>query len=323
MTDDYGTFEHADHTSPRKEHGYCTDDMARVLVVASRGARTNPVADDLAIKALHFVAEAQGIGGDCRNRRDSGGHWHGPYTVEDCWGRSLWGLGTAAARSPHAAVRQSALGNFNRGVQLRAPWPRTMALAGLGAAEVLREYPGHLGALRLLEDVAVVIGPPAVAPSWPWPEPRLSYANAVLPEAMLAAGVALGRQSLVDEALALLAWLLDHETRDGHLSPTPVGGCGPDDRGPGFDQQPIEVAALADACSRAAEVSANPRWVAGVSLAVAWFLGDNDAGAPMWDPESGGGYDGLRCDGANLNQGAESTICMISTFQHGPRSEAL
>ena len=36
MTDDCATFEHADHASPRREHGYCTDDMARVLVVTSR-----------------------------------------------------------------------------------------------------------------------------------------------------------------------------------------------------------------------------------------------------------------------------------------------
>ena len=136
---------------------------------------------------------------------------------------------------------------------------------------------------------------------------------------MLAAGMALGRQSLVDEGLGLLAWLLDHETRDGHLSVTPVGGSGPGDPRPSFDQQPIEVAALADACARAAQASPDPRWAAGLSLAVAWFLGDNDAGAPMWDPESGGGYDGLRGDGPNLNQGAESTVSMISTFQHGRR----
>ena len=38
MTDERGTFEHALFSEPRPEHGYCTDDMARVLVVASPGA---------------------------------------------------------------------------------------------------------------------------------------------------------------------------------------------------------------------------------------------------------------------------------------------
>ena len=86
---------------------------------------------------------------------------------------------------------------------------------------------------------------------WPWPEPRLTYANATLPEAMIAAGSALDRPVLLQHGLDLLDWLLARETQQGHLSVTPVGGSGPDDEGPGFDQQPIEVAALADACARA------------------------------------------------------------------------
>ena len=117
------------------------------------------------------------------------------------------------------------------------------------------------------------------------------------------------------EACELLGWLLDRETVDGHLSVTPAGGAGPGDVAPGFDQQPIEVAALADACARAARVTGEDRWVDGVRLAGAWFDGDNDAGAVMWDPATGGGYDGLEADGPNLNQGAESTLALISTRQ--------
>lgn len=35
----------------------------------------------------------------------------------------------------------------------------------------------------------------------------------------------------------------------------------------------------------------------------------------MYDPATGGGYDGLVRDGVNLNQGAESTLAAIATFQ--------
>ena len=136
---------------------------------------------------------------------------------------------------------------------------------------------------------------------------------------MIAAGVALGRQVLVEDGLELLAWLLDHETNDGHLSVTPAGGSDPWDLRPAFDQQPIEVAALADACARAADYVKDDRWSAGIEGAVAWFLGDNDAHTPMFDPDSGGGYDGLSAAGPNLNQGAESTLALISTLQHADR----
>jgi hypothetical protein len=320
MTDECATFEHADHANPRREHGYCTDDMARVLVVTSRETEPSQLVKDLARKALRFVAEAQSARGDCLSRKDCQGRWLGHYSVEDCWGRSLWGLGTAAARSPDDLVRQAALAHFERGARQRSPWARAMSFAALGADEVLVAYPGNQPALDLLGAAAEVFGhADGGDASWPWPEPRLSYANAVLPDSMMAAGAALGRQSLVDEGAALLAWLLDHETIDRHLSVTPAGGSDPGGSRPAFDQQPIEVAALADACARAAVLMPGDPWVSGIDSAVAWFVGDNDAGAQMWDPATGGGYDGLRADGPNLNQGAESTLALISTLQHGRR----
>src|SRR5690606_27590763 len=145
----------------------------------------------------------------------------------------------------------------------------------------------------LLRSAIDTIGMPAGDPAWPWPEPRLAYANAVLPEALIAAGSVLGRDDVVEVGLTALRWLLDREHVDGRLSPTPVDGAGPSD-GPGrFDQQPIEVAALADACARALAVTGDTEWTHGVELAVAWFAGGNDVGAEMWDTDTGGGYDGL------------------------------
>ena len=57
-------------------------------------------------------------------------------------------------------------------------------------------------------------------------------------------------------------------------------------------------------------------WRAGIELACGWFLGANDTGVVMWDPQTGGGYDGLQVTGPNLNQGTESTLALIATLQH-------
>jgi hypothetical protein len=54
---------------------------------------------------------------------------------------------------------------------------------------------------------------------------------------------------------------------------------------------------------------------------VGWFLGQNDLGAPMFNAETGGGYDGLTAKGPNLNQGAESTIALLTTFQQARQLE--
>jgi hypothetical protein len=50
-------------------------------------------------------------------------------------------------------------------------------------------------------------------------------------------------------------------------------------------------------------------------MAGRWFHGDNDASVSMIDDITGGGFDGLHSHGRNLNQGAESTLAMISTLQ--------
>ncbi len=73
---------------------------------------------------------------------------------------------------------------------------------------------------------------------------------------------------------------------------------------------------MADACARAMTVDGNRRWVDGVTAAADWFLGDNDRSVVMWDPVTGGAFDGLEIGGANLNQGTESTLALLSTLQH-------
>ena len=319
MTDHRGTFEHAQLSEPRREHGYCTDDMARVLIVATREPESTGEVNGLAGKALTFLNEAQSHNGACRNRMDSGGHWRDEPTTHDHWGRTLWALGTAAAHSDVSLVRRLAVVQFERAAKTRSRHPRAMAFAAIGAAELVAVLPGHAPARRVLADYAAAASDDTGDPDWPWPEPRLSYANAVLVEAMIAAGGAQGDTALQRRGLDLLEWLLDIETVDGHLSPTPVEGRGPDDRGPAFDQQPIEVAALADACARAAAADPRPLWPNGIRAAAAWFDGDNDLRLPMWDPETGGGFDGLHADRVNLNQGAESTLAALSTMQQARR----
>ena len=323
LTDDRGLFEHALHTIPRREHGYCVDDAARGLVVACREPEHGP-ARRLARTYLAFVLDALDPGGACHNRMAADGQWRDEATVGDWWGRALWGLGVAATSAQTPGMRARALAGFRLAAQCRSPHIRPMAFAALGAAELLRRRPDEMAARRLLTGALAVIGEPAGDDSrWPWPEERLSYGNASIAEALIVAGDALADAPALDHGLELLEFLLRTETRDGHLSVTPVGGRGRDDTGPGYDQQPIEVAALADACASAFRITHQSSWLTGISLAWGWFLGDNDSATPMFDPRTGGGYDGLERHGRNLNQGAESTLAMLATAQQARRISEL
>ena len=133
----------------------------------------------------------------------------------------------------------------------------------------------------------------------------------------MVAGDALGDEQTVVEGLSLLAWLFDVQTSAGHLSPVAVGGWSRDEPRPAFDQQPIEVAALADAAARAFALTAEPHWSACVARCAGWFAGDNDSGMVMYDTATGGGFDGLEQGGRNANQGAESTLAALATMAAG------
>jgi hypothetical protein len=319
LTDDTGLFEHARHAIARREHGYCTDDVARGLVVTSRQPDPPPGVIALAERYLAFLTHAQDAHGAFHNRLGFHRSWTDRPGLGDWWGRALWGLGTAAARSPAGWIRDEALIAFTRGATRRSDAPRAMAFAALGAAEVLRADPADTVAAALLSDAATAVGQPDPDPRWPWPQDRLTYANAALAETVIAAGHLLDDPQALASGLRMLRWLLDIQISDGHLSVVPSGGWQRGRPRPRHDQQPIEVAALADACATAAGVTGDPAWDRGVRLAVAWFLGGNDADAVMWDPETGGGYDGLTPHGPNLNQGAESTLALVSTLQRaGP-----
>ena len=320
LTDRRGTFEHACFAEPRPEHGYCTDDMARVLVVATREPDAEGQVNGLAGLAVRFLNEAQAYSGACRNRMDRNGRWTDEPTTDDHWGRCIWGLGTAAAHSDVSMVRRLAVIQFERAAQARSTSPRAMAFAALGAAELLAVDPEHPAARKLITDYAASIAAPNGDRSWPWPEPRLTYANAVLAEAMIAAGVALDDATLRQRGLDLLA--LAARLRNGRR---------PSVSHPGGGQRARRRQARLSTSSRSrwphwpmrARVplpsTPAPIWPDGVAAAAAWFLGANDAGQLMWDPETGGGFDGLHADGVNRNQGAESTLAVISTLQHARR----
>lgn len=315
MSDDRGLFEHARYGDPRPEHGYCLDDVARALVVVSREPCPSPKLQALARRYLAFTVSAVQPDGACHNRMNSVGQWTDRPAAGDWWGRALWGLGVAAVHAPTAAMRGRALLGFRTAARRRSSYPRAMAYAALGAGELLLARPDELAARRLLLDTVALLGGGAMDPAWPWPEPRLTYGNGTIVEALLVAGEALPDRVAQTRGLYLLQFLLGEETRDGHLSVTPVGGRGRADPRPGFDQQPIEVAAIGAACARAYGSTDDLRWLDGLQMSWAWFLGDNDISTPMFEPGTGAGFDGLQRHGRNLNQGAESTLAALATAQ--------
>jgi hypothetical protein len=289
--------------------------------VLSRGGPFPELAlTQLTESCLSFLEHAQLPGGRFYNRLSAEtGEWS-ETGADDADGRALFGLGAASAL-PHP-LGERALVCFERGAGLESPSPRANAWAVLGACAVLATHPENAEAAELVHRALRRIGSVAADPLWPWPEIRLAYDNARLAEARIVGGVTLSDSALRDEGLVLLEWLVSVESTAGHFSFTPTGGRGPGELPPGFDQQPLEAGSMADACAAAFDATGDKLWADQTLLAAEWFLGAHDTGVPLFDPASGGCCDGLMRDGRNENQGAESTLALISAFQQSARVQA-
>lgn len=321
LTDENGLWEHARYAEPRREHGFCTDDNARALVIVAR-ERNEDVTDIAAIYA-RFVLAARRPDGTFRNRRDAAGSWvdgTDSDDSDDSQGRAWWGLGAISQHAPEPWMRSDALEEFETCEAFESTHVRANAYAALGAAAVVTGHATCRPAVELLDRTSTLITSAARA-TIPWPEVRLTYDNARIPEALIAAGVALGDGRRTALGIRLLEWLTLNETRVDRFSFTPVGGRLPGDRGPTFDQQPLEAWAMADAAHRAWTVTGDPAWKRRALQAGRWLLGKNDTSAVLYDTDTGGTFDGLTPDGVNQNQGAESTLAGIGALQIGARCQ--
>ncbi|MFZ0013046.1 MAG: glycosyltransferase, partial [Acidimicrobiia bacterium] len=287
-------------------------DNARALVITA-----HEPTEDLTLLAeiyLGYVLDSRRPDGTFRNRRDSTGAWVGAPSSDDSQGRAWWGLGAIAAQASRGWMQEVSLEAFGSCAVFESPHLRANAYAALGAAEVVESAGSFQPAVDLLDRTTKMLTRASQA-AIPWPEARLTYDNARIPEALLAAGLVLGDERRTAVGMRLIEWLVGRETTGVQFSFTPVAGRAVGDCGPAFDQQPIEAWAMADACQRAFVVTGDCRWRGLAMRAGTWLFGKNDADAVMYDEGSGATYDGLTAIGVNLNQGAESTLAGLGILQ--------
>jgi hypothetical protein len=68
---------------------------------------------------------------------------------------------------------------------------------------------------------------------------------------------------------------------------------------------------MVDACIEAFNCTQNEEWISYAYRCLNWYQGENDLGVALCDYATGGCRDGLEAQGANQNQGAESTLCWL------------
>jgi hypothetical protein len=121
---------------------------------------------------------------------------------------------------------------------------------------------------------------------------------------------------MVTAGLRSLEFLVfEQRSAAGHFAP--IGSNGFYVRGglrAAFDQQPIEACAMIAACLEAHHITGESAWSERARWAFNWFVGENQLGQALYDPRTGGCRDGLHEDRVNENQGAESSLCFLTSL---------
>lgn len=324
LTDAVGIMQHAVGSRPDPAHGYCVDDVARALQVDLLHARElgwDAVAGR-AWRNLRFLSDAfDDMTGRFRNFRRVDLTWVDGKASEDSQGRAMLALGEAIAMAPDAGFVSTAASLFADALpqaqRVEALRAQSSVLLGLDSAWRGAPTPRIQAAFRLLAGrLRTTFGTDTDA-DWPWPEPIVTYENAMPVRALIVAGQHVGSRSMVDRGMALLDWLIVAQTdKAGHLSPIGNGWWPQEGEKSRFDQQPIEATALILAAETAFGLTSDERYRDAMERAYAWFLGANDLGLQIADPTRGAGRDGLTPKGANTNEGAESTLMWLMALEH-------
>lgn len=324
MVGPYGFYQHATGTEPLLSEGYCTDDNARAVQVLIRLGRLVAPVERLALEALlepcwRFLCQAERPAGDYINFRTVQGEWLPAGVSDDMYARLIRALVTVLANEfqtqRHAKAGQMLISLMERRVpQLTVVRAWAEVLIALAALPPVWQEQLRVAEVeeRLVEKL-LHSWHEQHKPDWPWFEPAMTYANALLPHGLLCgqkvSAVADRQEVLHGSSSFLLA-----TTVRGDMF-MPVGNRGWYQRGAKqpalYDQQPIEAGTMFDFLVDYQSVYPERVTKETVVAPYLWFFGHNSRRAALADPERGTCFDGLHADRVNSNCGAESLLAYL------------
>jgi hypothetical protein len=325
MTDDVGIIQHAVRDIPNRSTGYCTDDVARAFITASRMADHEPYrAEAIRLTGIYlaFLMDAQLPDGNFHNFMSYDRRWLDEVGTPDSIGRAIWALGYGMRHAPRESRRRVCSEMLDRALPIiyDLAYPRSLSYAALGLSYA------YLVRGRLDTEIAAALRMiiadltrryHAVSDiGWDWFETTLTYDNARLCEALLRAGSVLGDEQAVRLGLRTLRFYESIVFENDMFVPIGSDGwCVRGGKRARYGQQPLEAASLIDvelyASSIATKVDQeNARHRRYAEQAMGWFHGRNTRGA---EPAcvGGGCYDGIGEFHINPNMGAESTLAYL------------
>jgi len=322
LTDYTGILQHAKFNVPDRNHGYCTDDNARALLLSVMLQNEVQDVDEvnrLTSIYLSFIDYAYNpVTGKFRNFMNYERQWLDKEGSEDSIGRTAWALGYTSAYTNVCNFYHHSNYLFEKVLASAdtLTHPRALSYVALGLSHhaKVHEEPAMIGRLSQCTKKLFTLFDRTIDGEWLWFDDKVSYANSRIPHAMIHAGMLLKEEPLIQRGLKVLDWLIEKQFINGIFSPIGNNGWLTPQGKVTFDQQPLEANGMIDACLQAEEYVKDGTYADYALKAFYWFTGENDCGQPLYDFATGGCRDGLHSSGINLNQGAESTISWLMSL---------
>jgi len=326
MTSGFGMIQFAKINRPDIESGYTLDDNARALIAFCQHYELTSDNTDLHYINIYFnfIKHCLQPAGHYLNYIDEQqifSDQNQEVNLADANGRAIWALGYLISLKniiPQSIITeaerlfQATLLTSNNIFSTRAI---AFVIKGLYYKNLQLPNVSEIDLLDILANRLVKMYLHENEDGWHWFESYLTYANSILPEALLCAWIITKNTQYRDIALTSFDFLIGKtftRTRIQVISnktwlqkedTTALWVKG--------GEQPIDIAYTIITLDKFYHSFQKPEYIEKLKMAFTWFLGNNHLQRIVYNPCTGGCYDGIEEHNVNLNQGAESTISYL------------
>lgn len=320
MTTEFGILQFSKLNRPDPNSGYTLDDNARALIALCQDYKLTRDIEDLKYISiyLNFIGFCMVEDGKFLNYVDIDQKFtpqNNAVNLEDSSGRAIWALGYLISLSPllPSNFTKKAEVLFRKAMQHTEKMHSTRAMAFIikGLYYFNRQVKDLDNPIyiEIFADRLVQMYRHESSESWKWFESYLTYANSLLPEALLCAFAVTNKEEYKEIAKESFDFLLDNTFTKNNIKVISnrtwhIKGQEKDSYG----EQPIDVAYTILALRKFHDIFKEEEYLNKMEMAFNWFLGNNHLKQIIYNPCTGGCFDGLEETHVNLNQGAESTL---------------
>ena len=326
MTTNVGMIQFSIINQPDVGSGYTLDDNARAMVAMCQHYQLTRDEEDLKYIEIYynFIEFCLQKEGNFLNYVDENQVFteqNYQTNLSDSNGRAIWALGYLISMKgilPKDLINNAEL-TFQIALSEVHNIHSTRAMAfiikGLYYRNLNNKSSQDIELIKQLANRLVQMFRHEADAEWNWFESYLTYGNSILPEAMLCAWLATDVPVYQQIAKSSFDFLLSKIFIENRIKV--ISNKGWSHRGKRLQteviggEQPIDIAYTILALNKFYDIFKDESYKQKIEIAFSWFLGNNHLQQIIYNPCTGGCYDGLEDKYVNLNQGAESTVSYL------------